>query len=192
MLGGGGEGETDQGQGAAGGSEESHGRVQGEGVYKNLKQDFKRHQEGSYIKYKKDYARELNKSILQEAPDEKNVEFITTYDGVISLSKDESTKRKQLQAFGVDPKSKDYYNDLRQKHQEMVLAGKSRSDIMADIEAKTGLKNYNTGFKVYEYDTFDKSREFLVRTFNQYPSTSERAYGVPEIDLRKGGVEGEL
>ena len=167
-------------------------RVQGEGVYRNLKQDFKRHQEGSYIKYKKDYARELNKAILQEAPDEKNVEFITTYDGVISLSKDESTKRKQLQAFGVDPKSKDYYNDLRQKHQEMVLAGKSRSDIMADVEAKTGLKNYNTGFKVYEYDTFDKSREFLVRNFNQLPSTSERAYGVPEIDLRKGGVEGEL
>ena len=167
-------------------------RVQGEGVYRNLKQDFKRHQEGSYIKYKKDYARELNKSILQESPNEKNVDFITTYDGVISLSKNESIKRKQLQAFGVDPKSKDYYNDLRQKHQEMVLAGKSRSDIMADVEKATGLKNYNTGFKIYNYDTFDKSREFLVRTFNQYPSTSERAYGVPEIDLRKGGVEGEL
>ncbi len=167
-------------------------RLQGEKVYQNIGKDFQRHKEGSYVQYKKDYARELNKSILQEAPDEKNVEFITTYDGVISISKDPSTRRKQLQAFGVSPNSQNSLEELKQKHQEMVLAGRSRSDIMADIEAKTGLKNYNTGFKVYEYDTFDKSREFLVRNFNQLPSTSERAYGVTEIDLRKGGGKGEL
>lgn len=167
-------------------------RAQGEGVYKNIKQDFKRHQEGSYVQYKKDYARELNKSILQESPQELNVDFVDTYDGVMSISKDPSTRRKQLQAFGVSPESSNPMEELKQKHQEMVLKGMSKSDIQAKVEQETRAKNYSTGFKIYDYDMFDKSREFLVKTFNQYPSTSERAYGVSEIDLRKRGVQDGL
>ena len=165
-------------------------RVSGEKVYDNLKKDYKRHEEGQWVRYRKNYARELNKAILYDTPHDANVEYITTYNGVIAISKDPNVRAKQMKAFGVSPQSKNSIEELKAAHDKMVESGKSRWTIMGDIEQATGLKNHNTGFKIYDYDTFDKSREFLIKTFNQYPSTSKRAYGVPEIDMRNRGGEG--
>lgn len=137
--------------------------------------------EGADVIYNQNYSLMMNRFLIGAAMNRHpNNTYINTQNGVVSLSNNPEYRDRVLKAMNINPmSSKDINEEVKQYVDDKYRAGVGTYGIMENVEAQSGVKLYDSGFRIYDKPLFDSATSYMTKYFNY---ESEKApIGVQQV-----------